>query len=334
MSRETAEGAGRPARALAGAPIRVVANRTGISPDTLRVWERRYGFPRPLRTSGGTRVYLESDVERLHLIALAVHVGFRPGEVVNLEQADLVKLVDASMVDAGLEQAGPRRKIRRDATSVDAPAPALPTVDSVMASLMSDDIVGFRSLLRVAALALGSSAFVTELAHPFAVLVGDRWASGRLDVRHEHIATACLTSQLHCLRSALDDIEESPTVVMATLPGDTHALGIEMVAVQLAANRAAPRVLGADTPPEQIVEAARALGASAVGLSISASSALRSASRAALWLAEALPPNVELWLGGGGASAVAPAVPEAILVSTWLNLDTALTALRAKQTPR
>ena len=61
--------------ALAGASIRVVSNRTGIAADTLRMWERRYGFPHPARRPGGSRVYSEDDVARLHLIARAVNAG-------------------------------------------------------------------------------------------------------------------------------------------------------------------------------------------------------------------------------------------------------------------
>lgn len=62
--------------------IRVTSRLTAIELDTLRMWERRYGFPRPQRASGGSRVYSESDVESLKLIRRALENGYRPGEVV------------------------------------------------------------------------------------------------------------------------------------------------------------------------------------------------------------------------------------------------------------
>src|SRR5690606_17590983 len=72
------------ARSLEGLSIRVVVNRTGIPADTLRMWERRYGFPKPSRRAGGSRLYTEEDVVRLKLVSQALAAGFRPGEVVPL----------------------------------------------------------------------------------------------------------------------------------------------------------------------------------------------------------------------------------------------------------
>ena len=51
--------------------IRVTSRLTSIQLDTLRMWERRYGFPRPERTPGGSRVYTGADVDALTLIQRA-----------------------------------------------------------------------------------------------------------------------------------------------------------------------------------------------------------------------------------------------------------------------
>lgn len=312
--------------ALAGASIRVVSNRTGIAADTLRMWERRYGFPRPARRPGGSRVYSEDDVARLHLVARAISAGFRPSEVVSLPFVDLTKLVDASVADAPLRGA-PTNGGRGGAGAHGGPAPSLQAVVDV---LRADDIAGVRSLLRAAAVSLGPRAFVTEIAHPLAVRVGELWAAGALEVRHEHVASACLTSQLHLLLGALEDGERSPTVLLATLPGEPHLLGLDMVAVYLAATLAAPHVLGADTPPLQIAESARAFEVDAVGLSISLAADKRAAARSLKALAEALPSSIELWLGGAGAPSVASVAPAARVTASWSDVDGALAALRTR----
>lgn len=322
---------------LAGSSIRVVANRTGIAADTLRVWERRYGFPRPLRRPGGSRVYTEDEIARLHLIARAVDAGFRPSEVVALPPADLTRLVEASLADAprsGHALVSLSPSVGAEASAVTLPTPARsvtlpPTLDAILTALKSDDIVGVRALVRAAAVALGPRMFVTEIAHPLAVTVGKLWADGVLGVRHEHIASACLTSQLHLLLGAVDDGVRAPVVLLATLPGEPHVLGIDMVSVYLAANLAGPRMLGADTPPEQIVEAARAQSVDAVGLSISPVADADRVTVAAKWLLQELPPGVALWLGGAGARRVTDAVPAAVMVSTWTDLDRAIAAARA-----
>ena len=315
------------AEALAGASIRVVSNRTGIAADTLRMWERRYGFPRPARRPGGSRVYSEDDVARLHLVARAVNAGFRPSEVVSLPSADLTKLVDASIADTSPRGNGTASARKATGQTV-GPAPSL---DAVIDALRGDDIANVRSLLRAASVSLGPRAFITELAHPLAVRVGELWAQGVLEVRHEHLASACLTSQLHLLLGALDDGERSPSVLLATLPGEPHLLGLDMVAVYLAANLAAPHVLGADTPPAQIVSAAIAFDVDAVGISISPAAERRAAARALKLLVETLPSSIELWLGGAGAPGVAAAsAPSARITTTWPEVDTALAGLRAR----
>ena len=47
--------------------ISVAAELVGMHPQTLRMYESK-GLVRPQRTAGGTRLYSESDVERLRII--------------------------------------------------------------------------------------------------------------------------------------------------------------------------------------------------------------------------------------------------------------------------
>ena len=45
----------------------------GVSPNTLRSWERRYGFPRPRRSPGGHRQYALGEVESLRVTLAETH---------------------------------------------------------------------------------------------------------------------------------------------------------------------------------------------------------------------------------------------------------------------
>lgn len=65
--------------------IAAVERDTGLSKDTLRVWERRYGFPQPERDGAGDRVYPAGQVERLRTIRRLMDAGHRPGRIVGLE---------------------------------------------------------------------------------------------------------------------------------------------------------------------------------------------------------------------------------------------------------
>ena len=51
-----------------GVTIAGVERDTGLSKDTLRVWERRYGCPVPARDAHGERVYSQEQLELLRLV--------------------------------------------------------------------------------------------------------------------------------------------------------------------------------------------------------------------------------------------------------------------------
>lgn len=290
--------------------IRVTSRLTGIELGTLRMWERRYGFPKPERSEGGSRVYSRGDVESLKLIARALELGHRAGEVVGKSAAELAKVVGATS-QARPSTAGP-----------------IATVASLVAAIGRDDIVALRAELRQAAVVLGSKRFVMEVAQPIALRVGELWLEGKLEVRHEHMMSACLSAQLRVLMAAYEERESAPRVLLTTLPNERHGLGLEMIEVYLAVHQITPRVLGVDTPAEQIVKAARSHAVDAVGLLVTGASDLKATAKHVRWMLEELPRRVPIWIGGGGAGSVGVRDEAVRVVATWDDLDAAITALR------
>jgi len=69
--------------------ISAVERDTGLSKDTLRVWERRYGFPNPQRDAFGERIYPLDQVDRLRVIRRLMDIGHRPGKIIGLDIAEL-----------------------------------------------------------------------------------------------------------------------------------------------------------------------------------------------------------------------------------------------------
>ena len=305
-ARRRSAAGGREAPATAAAlSIRVVSRATEIEPDTLRMWERRYGFPKPDRRDGGSRVYTESDVETLLLIRRALAEGYRPGEVVHLPVPELTRLI-----------------------STTAPTRAVPpTVDAALGALAKDDVSALRKALRRAAELLGPKKFVTEFAHPASVKVGELWADGMIEVRHEHLFTTCLSRQLHLMLSTFEGAARGPSVLLATLPDEPHSLGLEMIAVVLAASEVTPRLLGVDTPPDQIVAAARAHSSDAVGLAIMPPADLEKVGAHIRWMLSELPRRVPIWAGGAGASKLELGLEGLVIVRDWLALDDAIRRL-------
>src|SRR5690349_22752223 len=76
-------------------PIGVVARRTGLKPDLIRAWERRYGAVAPGRTETRRRFYSDEDIERLLLLRRVVSSGRGISQVAGLSNPELEALIEA-----------------------------------------------------------------------------------------------------------------------------------------------------------------------------------------------------------------------------------------------
>ena len=78
-------------------PIALVTERTGLSQDLLRVWERRYRAVVPTRGPGGQRLYSDADIERLSLLHAATRAGRSISRVASLADEALAELVEEDL---------------------------------------------------------------------------------------------------------------------------------------------------------------------------------------------------------------------------------------------
>lgn len=74
--------------------IGTVARLTGLKPDTLRVWERRYSLGASHKSPTGRRQYTQTDLDHLQLVAALVQSGARIGEIAGSERKTLERLVE------------------------------------------------------------------------------------------------------------------------------------------------------------------------------------------------------------------------------------------------
>ncbi len=258
--------------------IGTVAHRTGISPDTLRAWERRYGWPKATRLPSGHRRYTATDVRRVRRVAEALSLGIRPSVVIPLDDDALDRLL-------------------RDGPGSREP---LPGVSRLLRPVASGDGTALRRLLLGDARRLGPRAFVTDRLAPLLHHVGRMWADGALAIRHEHLASEAAEDVLRGLRRRAP-ARRGPTVLLATLPGERHGLGLQMAALLVSAAGATPVVLGVETPPGEILDTALESDAAVVGISVSLASGGVRTDRALADLRERLPSRVRLVAGGAGA---------------------------------
>jgi DNA-binding transcriptional MerR regulator len=260
-------------------PLGTAARLTGLSPDLLRAWERRYGVVQPLRTPGGTRRYRAEDLERLRLVKAAVDAGHRIGQVARLDPAELEQRASGSQ------------------------APSTGRLDEILSAIERLDGAEAQRLLSLQLSALGPVRFAREFAGPLAREIGARWAADRLPIASEHLATGVLRSMFGSALQPTAACLLGPRIVFATPTGERHELGLQMAALTALAAGANPIYLGAELPVEELLDSVERAGAAALALSLVGLPPDRTA-QVVREIRDGLPQGVHLWLGGAAASAL------------------------------
>lgn len=289
-------------------PMGAVTRRTGIGEHTLRAWERKFGFPFPVRLDSGHRRYPVEQVQQLLLINTALHCGYRAGNVVPLAKKELEDLLRA----CGALDTGVPLGITPGIIETTFEACRRFDRDALAAALARDSSL------------LGVGPFLRERVEPLLREVGESWARGELEIRHEHFFSEVLEDHLRALRAPLEASGSGRPVVLATLPDELHGLGLHIVGLAVAAAGRKVRVLGPHLPVEEIAQAAGVLDAAAVGLSISVFGAGSQTTEDILLLRKELRTETRLWVGGAGAPHL-KGLPDGVEVLSSLDdLDHAL----------
>src|ERR1035438_5409040 len=198
-----------------------ICSETGLSADVVRVWERRYGFPLPVRLPSGHRRYRREDLLRLRLMAEAVAQGHRP-----------------SLVARATEEALKRLLVRGDN----------PSADALFEAVAAMDTGRMRRLFCESLTVLGWKPFLQRTVSPLLDRVGMAWAEGLIGVHHEHLATEVLEDFLRELRLECEVQPGFDAVMLCTLPGERHRLGLLMAALAYATMGHRTELLGVDLP--------------------------------------------------------------------------------------
>jgi len=269
-----------PADAAQGSSIAAVERDTGLSKDTLRVWERRYNFPQPGRDAHGERLYPPEQIARLRLVKRLLDGGHRAGQVVRLAHAELMALAsEGSAPPSGHMSA---------------------QVQHCFDLVKSHDAPALRHSLSAAAQVLGLAGFVNTLVAPLNAVIGDAWIQGRLEIFEEHFYTESVTM---VLRNGISGLGQAgagaPRVLLTTFPQESHGLGLLMAEAFFVLEGCHCLSLGVQMPIPEIASAARAHRGQIVALSFSASLHPKDVTQGLTDLRRLLPADTEIWAGGG-----------------------------------
>ena len=272
-----------------------LSRRSGVSPELLRAWERRYQLLQPARSQGGLRLYSLADLERVRLMQQHLERG--------LAAAEAAALATEQPAPSGAEMLTDAEEELADALMAFDEARAHVVLDSLLASATIDTVL-------------------VTVVMPYLHELGARWERGDASVAQEHFATAVLRGRLLGLARGWGR-GLGPPIVLACAPGEEHDLGL--IAFGLALRGRGWRIvyLGADTPLTSVADAAHASTAVFAAVSAVTPKPFQE-NRDEL---RALARSQRLCLGGAGAAAAALDVDAEILSGDPVQEAERLTAV-------
>lgn len=229
--------------------LKVVVRETGVKPDTLRAWERRYNLPIPERTAGGHRLYSQHDLDTIRWLLARQREGHSISHAVQLWRD-----MEASGGDP-LQQSA-------------IPPSAVPT------TAPAADLTNFREAWLRACLAFDETAADQQLTHALAwhapevvcvellqkglVQVGRMWYENRATVQQEHFALANALRRVNTLLAAAPPPGRAQLILLACPPQEEHTFPLLLLALLLRYRGWPVAYLGANVPLAQMESALRA----------------------------------------------------------------------------
>jgi MerR family transcriptional regulator, light-induced transcriptional regulator len=246
-----------------------LSRRSGVSPELLRAWERRYGLLQPTRSAGGLRLYSPEDLARVEAMQRHLNDGLAAAEAAELATRT-----------AQRDEGAP-------AEAKDQLAMALASFDEGAAHTVFDSLLARVSI----------DTLLRDVVVPYLHELGDGWELGEVSVAQEHFASTLLRGRLLGLARGWSQ-GIGPTAVLACAPGEQHDLGLLAFGIALRARGWRIVYLGTDTPIASVSDAVRTCKADiAVISAVNPRSFRRSAEEL-----EDLARVTRLCLGGAGAS--------------------------------
>lgn len=278
--------------------IGTLASLSGLSPHTIRAWERRYGALSPERTESNRRVYGLADLERLILLRRVVESGHSIGHVATLATPQLQAL------DTNL-QAPPLAPSEHFQT--DRPGVFLAACQAAVHRL---DASRLEEALTRGAAVLGILALLDGVVIPLLGEIETRWLQGSLRISQEHMASAVLRTFLERVRGSLTGPTHAPRLLVTTPRNQHHEIGALMVAIVAAIKTWNVTYLGPNLPAGEIADAARQCGARAVALSLVFPQDDDTLAQEIRALRQFLGPSTPILVGGRAANSYAEALAE------------------------
>jgi MerR family transcriptional regulator, light-induced transcriptional regulator len=267
--------------------IKILSDRTGVRPVTLRAWERRYDLLDPDRLDNNYRLYSERDIQIIRWITHRLDEG--------------LSISNAVREYRGLRDGG----IWPDALpTVLAPqpskAPQFPTsyyADQLFTALTGHDEAQAKQIIDAVQSMYDIQTIFLEVFYPCLVEIGEAWYRGEIRIATEHFASAFIRGILMNLLQAFPIYSDAPRLLIGCAPEEFHEIAPLMLSVLLRREGYQVEYLGADLPVDDLVYYAEDISPDMIILSASFEESARPLYRMQTKLDE-LPGKTKLGYGG------------------------------------
>ncbi len=223
--------------------IGAVVRMTGVPEATLRVWERRYGFPQPARTQGGHRIYSESQIRQLQWVKAQIDEGLQTRQAIRALQS--------------LEQNGraPGDVLISPATVLREERDASLAIfqEHLTQALLIHDVEEADQILGDALALYPLEDLVLDVMRPTLADIGYAWSEGSATVATEHFATYYLRHRLLMWMVTGPVPHPVRPVVLACAPGELHEGSLLIMGTLLRRRRWPIAYLGQSVPLPDLV---------------------------------------------------------------------------------
>ena len=220
--------------------IKAITSLTGLTPETLRAWERRYDCITPQRNSNGRRSYSQNDLEKLKLLVNLTRGGHSISKIANLDCAQL----------RTFQNQAPDQADNSHAT----------LFSQIIEALQHYRIERCEQLLKRALLAHEPLEYARDILLPALQQIGQLWHEEKINIAQEHMFSSCVKRiVLTMVNNLHQSSKHNPSMLFATPSGEPHEFGILLGSLVAASLQYTCYYVGADLPAFDIIDASQHL---------------------------------------------------------------------------
>ncbi|MFZ5918908.1 MAG: MerR family transcriptional regulator [Chloroflexota bacterium] len=229
--------------------LKAVIRQTGLKPDTLRAWERRYGLPEPQRSRGGHRLYSERDIATIKWLIARQREGLSIKRAVELWH---------QLQDEGQDPLYASSSLITPGQTTQQPVTPGDTLIQlrqawIAACLAFDEQKAEQALSQAFSLYVPETVCL-ELLQKGLAQIGQLWYEGQATVQQEHFASALAVRRLWTLILATPPPTRTGRILTACPPGEEHSFPLLLVTLLLRRRGWDVVYLGANVPLEKMIK--------------------------------------------------------------------------------